>query len=105
LSQASVDDDVFSGDVGRAVAGEEKYEVGDLFGCGEPFGRRIGDGSFRDGFRVGAARGSHFLACWNQLIDDGLPVRPTPVPDAARVDSSRERASYSPDRDNELGTQ
>jgi hypothetical protein len=27
------------------------------------------------------------------------------VPDAARVDSSRERASYSPDRDNELGTQ
>jgi hypothetical protein len=22
---------------------------------------------------------SHFLACWNQLIDDGLPGRPTPV--------------------------
>jgi len=29
---------------------------------------------------------SHFLAGWNRLIDDGLPVRPTAVPGVARVD-------------------
>jgi len=32
---------------------------------------------------------SHFLACWNQLIDDGLPTHPAP-PDAVRGDGPLE---------------
>jgi hypothetical protein len=39
LSEATIDDDVLSGDVGGPVAGEQKHDVGDLLGGGESLSR------------------------------------------------------------------
>jgi hypothetical protein len=67
--ESTVDDEVSTGDVAGAVAGQQHNEVGHLFGAGESSCRRFAGCLFRDisGF---AATGEALTVCQSTVIID-----------------------------------